>query len=182
MVATAGRPLRVAAPGRRSISGRDAPGRAGLDRHRRDGEGIGLTPDGGGFRSRLAVPDIYVGPSVPWSLEAPMCGADGTGSTFSGLGRVHDRDVHPAWITLFFIQTHTSSLMDTPSSLAEKIERLPPELRDRLGAFVDELLTLIPEKEPSKKRPRLAWAGGLAESRDRYTSVELQHKALEWRQ
>ena len=121
------------------------------------------------------------------TLAAQECNTYGAGSTIVRRGRVHNRDVDPAGASrldhpIFFIQTRTSSLMDTPSSLAEKIERLPPELRDRLGAFVDELLTLIPEKEPSKKRPRLAWAGGLAESRDRYTSVELQHKALEWRQ
>lgn len=72
--------------------------------------------------------------------------------------------------------------MNSPATLADKIERLPPELRDRLGAFVDELLTLVPESRPFRKRPRLGWAGGLAEIRDAGTSVELQHKALDWRQ
>lgn len=31
-----------------------------------------------------------------------------------------------------------------------------------------------------KKKPTLSWAGELSEFKDRYTSVELQHKALEW--
>lgn len=70
--------------------------------------------------------------------------------------------------------------MTSQATLAEKIERLPPELRDRLGAFVDELMTLVPEKEPSRKRPRLGWAAGLSAARDTCTSVELQHRALEW--
>ena len=71
--------------------------------------------------------------------------------------------------------------MNSPVALAEKIERLPPELRDRLGAFVDELLTIVPERGAGK-RPRLGWAGGLSAARDTCTSVELQHRALEWRQ
>lgn len=71
--------------------------------------------------------------------------------------------------------------MNSPATPAEKIERLPPELRDHLGAFVDELLTLVPEKGSTRKRPRLGWAAGLSEA-DACTSVELQHRALEWRQ
>jgi len=72
--------------------------------------------------------------------------------------------------------------MNSQATLAERIERLPPESRDRLGAFVDELMNFVPEREPSRGRPRLGWAGGLAEIRDAGTSVELQHRTLEWRQ
>ena len=32
-----------------------------------------------------------------------------------------------------------------------------------------------------KKKPKFDWIGGLEELRDQYTSVELQKKALEWR-
>ncbi len=32
-----------------------------------------------------------------------------------------------------------------------------------------------------KKKPKFSWVGGLKELRDQYTSVELQKKALEWR-
>lgn len=32
-----------------------------------------------------------------------------------------------------------------------------------------------------KKKPKLGWVGGLEEYRDRYTALELEKKALEWR-
>ena len=32
-----------------------------------------------------------------------------------------------------------------------------------------------------KKKPKLNWIGGLREYRNKYTSLELQKKALEWR-
>jgi len=32
-----------------------------------------------------------------------------------------------------------------------------------------------------EKKPKLNWIGGLREYRDKYTSLELQKKALEWR-
>lgn len=105
-----------------------------------------------------------------------------------GVGQGHrrgvgaDRGVDVAGTTSFFIQKRIHPSMNSPATLADKIERLPPELRDRLGVFVDELLTLVPERGPSRRRPRLGWAGGLSESRDAGTSVELQHRALEWRQ
>ena len=67
--------------------------------------------------------------------------------------------------------------MNTPATIAEKIERLPPELRNRLGAFVDELLTIVPEEGADRKRPRLGWAGGLSEVGETCTSVELLHGA-----
>lgn len=33
---------------------------------------------------------------------------------------------------------------------------------------------------PKQKKLRMDWAGGLREFRDKYTSLELQKKALEW--
>ena len=32
-----------------------------------------------------------------------------------------------------------------------------------------------------KKKPKLDWSGGLEEYRDQYTALELQKKAMEWR-
>ena len=42
------------------------------------------------------------------------------------------------------------------------------------------LLEKRKREEAEKKKPTLSWAGGLSEFKDRYTSVELQHKVLEW--
>ena len=60
----------------------------------------------------------------------------------------------------------------------ELIERLPPELQDEVYDFAQFLL----EKkiQPKQKRLRMDWAGGLSEFRDKFTSLELQKKALEW--
>ncbi len=36
-------------------------------------------------------------------------------------------------------------------------------------------------KEEKREKFRFDWEGGLSELKEKYTSVELQHKALEWR-
>lgn len=64
-------------------------------------------------------------------------------------------------------------------SLDEKIARLPKHLQQEVVDFVEFLLHKAIKQRPSKLT--LAWAGGLREYRDQYTSMELQHKALEWR-
>ena len=64
-------------------------------------------------------------------------------------------------------------------TLKELIEKLPPELQKEVRDFVEFLLERRAKK--TKKKPRFDWAGALKDLRDRYTSVELQHKIAEWR-
>ena len=64
-------------------------------------------------------------------------------------------------------------------SLDEKIARLPKHLQQEVVDFVEFLFHKATKQGASKLT--LAWAGGLREYRDQYTSLELQHKALEWR-
>jgi len=45
--------------------------------------------------------------------------------------------------------------------------------------FIDYLLERTEKKEI--KKPKLNWIGGLKEYRDKFTSLELQKKAPEWR-
>ncbi len=62
--------------------------------------------------------------------------------------------------------------------LDEIIEQLPPELQDEVFDFAQFLLK---EKVHSKQtKLRMSWAGGLIEFREKFTSMELQKKALEW--
>lgn len=63
-------------------------------------------------------------------------------------------------------------------TLEEMVGELPPDLRQEVRDFVE----FLQEKKARRKQKklRLSWAGGLKELRDQYTSVELQHKALEW--
>ena len=62
--------------------------------------------------------------------------------------------------------------------IEEMIKELPPELQQEVDDFVQFLL------EKRVRRPKgqlkLDWRGALRDLRDQYTSVELQHKVLEW--
>jgi len=65
------------------------------------------------------------------------------------------------------------------NTLEEKIRELPHELQREVEDFVE----FLREKRLRRPRgkPKFDWAGALKDLRDQYTSVELQHKILEWR-
>ena len=62
--------------------------------------------------------------------------------------------------------------------LEEMLKELPPELRREVEDFVEFLLARHVRKP--KGQFKLDWRGALEDMRDQYTSVDLQHKALEW--
>jgi hypothetical protein len=66
----------------------------------------------------------------------------------------------------------------TVGRIGEMVKALPPELQYEVEDFVRFLL----EKRAKKPRGKFKfdWEGALEDLRDQYTSVELQHKALEW--
>jgi hypothetical protein len=70
-------------------------------------------------------------------------------------------------------------MSSSTGSVEEKIRMLPPDLREEAILYIDQLV------KRSKKSPatafRCAAEGTLAELGKQYSSVELQHKALEWR-
>ncbi|MBI3958488.1 MAG: DUF2281 domain-containing protein [Chloroflexi bacterium] len=58
------------------------------------------------------------------------------------------------------------------------VKELPPELREEVGDFA---LFLRETKLPQRiVKPQLKWRGALRHLRNEYTSVQLQHKALDW--
>lgn len=63
-------------------------------------------------------------------------------------------------------------------SLEDRIKDLPPDLRREVEDFVDFLIDRRVGRP--KGTMKFAWAGALADLRDQYTSVELQHKVLDW--
>jgi len=63
-------------------------------------------------------------------------------------------------------------------TLEEKIKALPPELHQRVEDYLETLLNNYPLRKDAKLKQ--SWAGALKHLRDKYTSVELQHKILEW--
>ncbi|BFU95285.1 MAG: hypothetical protein NTNFB02_20070 [Nitrospira sp.] len=63
-------------------------------------------------------------------------------------------------------------------SLEERIKGLPPDLRREVEDFVD---FLIDRRAPHQRgNMKFAWEGALADLRDQYTSVDLQHKIFEY--
>ena len=64
-------------------------------------------------------------------------------------------------------------------NIGELIQQLTPELRREVEDFVQFLLERRARKPGRKLQQN--WAGALQDYRDRYTSLELQRKALEWR-
>jgi hypothetical protein len=63
-------------------------------------------------------------------------------------------------------------------SIEEKIKQLPAELQHEVEDFIDFLIEK--KKKKHAKKLRLDWVGGLKEYKDKFTSVELQKKSLEW--
>jgi len=63
-------------------------------------------------------------------------------------------------------------------TLIELIEELPPDLEKDVRQYVEFLL----EKKGKRhgKKLKQNWAGALKQYRSKYTSLELQKKALEW--
>ena len=61
-----------------------------------------------------------------------------------------------------------------------KLEELPEDLKKEVLDYIEFLLQKY-GTEAKEKKFRFDWEGGLSELKDQYTSVELQHKALEWR-
>ncbi|HKS97016.1 MAG TPA: DUF2281 domain-containing protein [Terriglobia bacterium] len=64
-------------------------------------------------------------------------------------------------------------------TLEQLVKELPPDRQDEARDFLERL---VGERHatPSGK-PGLKWAGALADLKDRYTSVDLQHRIARWR-
>jgi hypothetical protein len=62
--------------------------------------------------------------------------------------------------------------------LKDLVEQLPPELQEEVRDFVEFLL----EKRKTRQAGelKLNWRGALRDLRNQYTSVDLQHKVLQW--
>jgi hypothetical protein len=61
-------------------------------------------------------------------------------------------------------------------NLGQLIKELPPDLQEEVYDFAQFLLNTKVKRE--QRQLRMSWAGALRHLRDRYTSLELQKKAL----
>jgi hypothetical protein len=67
-------------------------------------------------------------------------------------------------------------------SIEQKLNSLTDELRREVMDFIDFLLS---KKRAGTKQAQtpfdFLWEGGLSDVKDKYSSVELQHRSLDWR-
>jgi len=64
--------------------------------------------------------------------------------------------------------------------IKDKLEELPQDLEKEVLDYIEFLLQKY-GKRTIKRKFKFDWEGGLSDLKEKYTSVELQHKALEWR-
>jgi hypothetical protein len=62
-----------------------------------------------------------------------------------------------------------------------KIRELPEDLQREVLDYIEFLLKKYKDKGIQSERLKFDWEGGLSDIREKFTSVELQHRALEWR-
>ncbi len=65
--------------------------------------------------------------------------------------------------------------------IEKKLKKLPPDKQKEVSDYVDFLVKKYESKGKKKHKFKFDWKGGLSELKNKYTSVELQKKALEWR-
>ena len=68
--------------------------------------------------------------------------------------------------------------MSTGEETVKLLKELPDELQDEVADFARFLKGS--RAKPKRTRFRLDWAGAGRHLKDSFTSVELQHKALDW--
>ena len=73
-----------------------------------------------------------------------------------------------------------SGSMETVESIEAKLRRLSPERRKAAVAFIDRLLERGEEGAASRRHRPYVSRGSLADLGTTCTSVELQHRALDW--
>ena len=65
------------------------------------------------------------------------------------------------------------------ASVEKMIQDLPPDMRKEAMDFI-EFLHYKYKNNKKDHKFNFSWVGALKDLRDQYTSVELQHKSLEW--
>ena len=63
--------------------------------------------------------------------------------------------------------------------LDELVRELPPDVQVEVRDFVEQLIAK--RQRVAGRKLRQDWAGGVRDYRDQYTALELQRKALDWR-
>ncbi len=70
------------------------------------------------------------------------------------------------------------------NEIGNQINKLPDHVIPEVLDYIEFLLHKYGNKESGRENPekfKFDWEGGLSKLKDEYTSVELQHKAMDWR-
>ncbi len=62
-----------------------------------------------------------------------------------------------------------------------KFKMLPDPIKIEVLDYIEFLSNKYYHNKAKKKGFQFNWEGGLSELKEKYSSVELQHKSLEWR-
>lgn len=65
--------------------------------------------------------------------------------------------------------------------IENKIEKLPIHIIQEVNDYIDFLLIKYGSEEIIKEKFKFDWEGGLSKLSNKFTSIELQHRALDWR-
>ena len=65
--------------------------------------------------------------------------------------------------------------------IAVKLRALPEALKREVLDYTDFLLSKQKKKKVEKEKFNFSWEGGLSDIGSDVSSIELQHRALEWR-
>jgi len=60
------------------------------------------------------------------------------------------------------------------------LDKLPIDLKKEVLDYMEFLIQKY-QKKPKNSKFKFDWEGGLSDLKKEYTSVQLQHKAMEWR-
>ena len=63
----------------------------------------------------------------------------------------------------------------------KKIKNVPPHLLPEIMDYIDFLINKYGTASKEKRPFNFSWQGGLTEISNIYSSVDLQHKAMDWR-
>lgn len=69
----------------------------------------------------------------------------------------------------------------TKKDIEEKIRKLPEDVIPEVMDYIEFLMVKYDKNKTARKQFKFDWEGGLSRLKNKYTSVQLQHKALEWR-
>jgi hypothetical protein len=70
-------------------------------------------------------------------------------------------------------------MQNQAKSMEELFRQLPGESQQEVRDFIEFLIAK--QQARSRRQPQFDWAGTLADLRDRYSSVDLQHQITSWR-